>query len=320
MSSEELQRAERSGVLIELRRGGPRNLFLVHDGDGDTLLYSSLARRMPDDVAVFGVAPHAIPRVPLAHTRIEDMAGFYIDEVRKKQPHGPYLLGGLCAGGVIAYEMALQLSQAGEPIELVALLDAATPQAPKRRRRMTWQRLGSLTQGPARVRHPERSAVGRAYSVLGAVVRKLVNKLAAQIMWLGERLWVGARFYLAHQLLARQLPWPRYIPELLPLQICVFAGARYVPKPLRNASAVVLVRARRQGIVPCDTPFCAIYADGTLGWAAVTQDLAIVDVDGGHATMLQEPFVEALAAALIPYIKKIGNGPIGSTLLRAWPS
>src|SRR5271168_3555367 len=110
---------EHSSALIELKRGGPRNFFLVHGGDGDPLFYSSLARRMPDVLAVFGIEPRSIPGVPIAHTRIEDMARFYVDEMRKKQPDGPYLLGGLCVGGVIAYEMALQLSSAGESVELL---------------------------------------------------------------------------------------------------------------------------------------------------------------------------------------------------------
>jgi hypothetical protein len=45
-----------------------------------------------------------------------------------------------------------------------------------------------------------------------------------------------------------------------------------------------------------------IYADEALGWGTTTQDLAIVDVDGGHSTMLEEPFVGSLAAALLTHI------------------
>ena len=70
--------------------------------------------------------------VPLAHTSIEDMASFYISEVRKKEPYGPYLLGGMCAGGVIAYEMASQLVRSGESVELVAVLDAVLPGTQKK--------------------------------------------------------------------------------------------------------------------------------------------------------------------------------------------
>ena len=87
-----------SGVLIEIRRGGPRNLFLVHDGFGEIMLYLNLARRMPDDVAVFGIEPRRLARVPLAHVSIEDMAAFYVEEIRKKQPTVHTSLGGSCAG------------------------------------------------------------------------------------------------------------------------------------------------------------------------------------------------------------------------------
>jgi thioesterase domain-containing protein len=297
--SREPRRVEGSGTLIELKSGGPRNFFLVHDGEGDTLLYLNLARRMPDDLAVFGIAPLSIARVPLAHTSIEEMASFYVNEVRKKQPHGPYLLGGLCAGGVIAYEMAVQLLRAGECLKLVALLDAATPQAPKRS--ITGQRFGRMMQARTDAHNKERSTVGKACSFARDFSRKLVNALRWEIMCYGERLWVSARFHLLQQLLARQLPWPGYIPELRLRQIYESADARYVPKPLSSASAV-LVRARRKGVIISDTPYRAIYADEMLGWAAIIQELVVVDVDGGHSTMLQEPFVGSLAAALMPYI------------------
>src|SRR5271163_3667415 len=144
----------RSGALIELRHGGPRNLFLVHDGEGDTLLYLNFARRMPDDLAVFAIEPRRLARVPLAHASIEDMAAFYVEEVRKKQPSGPYLLGGLCAGGVIAYEMASQLVRSGETVELVAMLDAVVPGIQERPGRKTEQRLERLKGAVA---HGQRS-------------------------------------------------------------------------------------------------------------------------------------------------------------------
>src|SRR5271156_2974835 len=158
----------RSGALVELRSGGPRNLFLVHDGEGDTLLYLNFARRMPDDLGVFAIEPRSIERVPLAHASIEDMAAFYIEGVRKKQPRGPYLLGGLCAGGVIAYEMASQLVRSGESVELVALLETATPKAPMRRGRIREERLNRLKEAIANARNSNLGPLKRARIVGGA--------------------------------------------------------------------------------------------------------------------------------------------------------
>jgi hypothetical protein len=237
----------------------------VHDGYGDTLLYLNLARRMPDDLAVFGIEPRSIAGVPLAHTRIEDMAGFYVNEVRKKQPHGPYLLGGLCAGGVIAYEMASQLLRAGESIELVALFEAATPQAPKRPWRIASQRIARLRKVLTDARNSERATIAIAWSVVDVTLRKLAHSLAWEFMQRGERWWISARFRLLHELLARQLSWPGYVPELNALQIYEFAEARYVPKPLCDAP-VVLVRALRRSFILSDTPYREKYADETFGW------------------------------------------------------
>ncbi len=61
---------ERSGVVC-LRRGGSQNLFLVHDGLGETLLYLNLARRLPKTMAVYGIEPKRLPGIPLAHASIE---------------------------------------------------------------------------------------------------------------------------------------------------------------------------------------------------------------------------------------------------------
>jgi thioesterase domain-containing protein len=287
----------RSGALIELKRGGSRNFFLVHDGDGETLLYLNLARRMPEELTVIGVEPHRIARVPLAHTRIEDMAAWYIEEMRKRQPFGPYLLGGMCAGGVIAYEMASQLVRAGEHVELLALLDAATPQAPKIPGRATKQRLGRLRQLFTQARNTGRPFFASRLSIAIAASQKLVNALAWE-MTHRVTLWsVRARFRLLQQLLPRQWPWPWYLPELSVRQIYDSAEALYKPKSFSPAT-VVLLRARAgEGN---DTPYREIYADETFGWGSITHALTVVDVDGGHSSMLQDPFVESLVSALMP--------------------
>jgi acyl transferase domain-containing protein/thioesterase domain-containing protein/acyl carrier protein len=288
-----------SGVLIEIRRGGPRNLFLVHDGEGEIMLYLNLARRMPDDLAVFGIEPRRVARVPLAHVSIEDMATFYVEEMRRKQPHGPYLLGGMCAGGVIAYEMASQLVRSGESVELVAMLDAILPGIQERPGRIREQRLDRLKGTLA---HAQKSDVGplkRAGIIIGAVSQKLLNTLLWQISRRVEQLSARVRFQLLRALLSRELAWPKFVPELSLREVYDGAAAGYTPKRLL-ISSVVLVRATTgEGE---DTPYREIYADPSFGWAGVAPSVAIVDVDGGHTTMLQESFVDSLAEALMPYL------------------
>jgi thioesterase domain-containing protein len=291
-----------SKSLIELKGGGPRNLFLVHDGEGDTLLYLNLAHRLPADLAVVGIEPLRIPGVPLAQASVEEMAAFYIEEVRRCQPKGPYLLGGLCAGGTIAFEMASQLVRAGESVEVVVLLDTVKPHTPMRPGRIASHRVSRLTQALTDARSTRHSRVGRAWIVLAVISRKSANTLIWEIMQRGTRWWVGARFLLLRTLLARGLPWPRFLPGLNVRQIYESAEARYAPRPLSDVS-VVLARARAAiAGVEDDTPFLDVYADENLGWPALADKFVVIDIDAGHSSMLREPFVQSLATALGPLL------------------
>ena len=284
----------RSGILIELKRGGPHCLFLIHDGDGETLLYRNLARRLPDDLAVFGIEPRRLSMVPLAHTRIEDMAQFYIKEMRSKQPRGPYMLGGLCAGGVIAYEMASQLKSAGETVKLVALLDAAKPRARKRSGFIT-KRVRRLEAVFAGVRGERGIYVARLYSS----IMEALSKLRSFVVWVfssrAKRLTIRLRFRLLHELLMRGREWPPALTALSVREIYDSAEARYFPRPLSNAG-VVLVRAESGD--DYDQPYREVYSDDTFDWNSVAEDIIVVDVKGGHSSMLQEPLVESLAGEL----------------------
>jgi acyl-CoA synthetase (AMP-forming)/AMP-acid ligase II/thioesterase domain-containing protein/acyl carrier protein len=290
-----------TGPLVELKHGAPRNLFIVHDGIGETLLYLNLARRMPPDVGVMGIEPRRLPGVPLAHTRVEDMASFYMAEVRKKQPHGPYLLAGMCAGGVIAYEMASQLTRAGESVGLLALLDAVTPQAPKRTGLVIDARHTRTQSMLKDIKSAAVARAGRTSATVRAICGPLVHAGSWRISQYAGNLSLLARFRLLRLLLSHNLPWPTFLPELNFQQILYSAQKLYVPRPLAVAP-VVLARATAGDAA--DMPYSEIYAENTLGWSAVAQNLAIVDVDGGHESMLREPFVASLANALMPYLER----------------
>jgi thioesterase domain-containing protein len=51
------------------------------------------------------------------------MAAEYLREVKARQPHGPYHFCGYSFGGLVAFEMARQLSESGDEIGLVGLFD-----------------------------------------------------------------------------------------------------------------------------------------------------------------------------------------------------
>jgi FkbH-like protein len=297
----------RNGGLIALRPAGDRKLFLVHDGDGETLLYRNIALRAPVNLSVFGIQPTRLKSVPLAHASIEEMASSYVASVREVQPHGPYLLGGMCAGGLIAYEMALQLTRAGEPVERVLLLDTATPQAERRRVSSIAQRSARLGEAIAEARGGRRG-IDAATAAMAIVARKVASVASYEVGRIVSAWSVRARFALLRRVLAGHAEWPVLVPSLDFRAIYNEVEARYRPSPTQAVSVLLLRASIGEG---ADLPYVEVYQDATLGWGAVVRELDVADVAGGHASMLQEPHAAALAAALTPYIGGVAlaSGP-----------
>ena len=106
----------RSLVLLRPSTTG-RPLFLVHTGAGYIAMYGQLAKRLSDR-PVYAL-----------------QARQYVREITDVDPTGPYLLGGTCMGGLIAFEMARQLVEQGLPVALVALLESDYPARKGRRLR-----------------------------------------------------------------------------------------------------------------------------------------------------------------------------------------
>jgi FkbH-like protein len=286
---------ERSGVVC-LRRGGPQSLFLVHDGLGETLLYLNLARRLARTITVYGIEPKRLPGIPLAHATIEHMAAFYVDQIREIQSRGPYLLGGMCAGGVIAYQMAACLVSAGERVQMVTILDGATPQAAKRVGRVARHRLSRLEDAVAELRGAGAAPLTRAMTIASAIARKARNVISYELYALCERISVRLRFALLRILVKRSASWPPALPELTVMQIYNALESRYIPPVLANVP-ILLVRASvGQGT---DTPYRDRYCDEDFGWGEVAGQLELVDVAGGHSSMLQEEAIESLATAML---------------------
>jgi non-ribosomal peptide synthetase component F/thioesterase domain-containing protein len=110
--------------LVKIQPGGSRPpFFCVHGGGGAVLIYRDLSKHLGYDQPFYGLQSQGLDGARSYLTRIEDMAALYVKEIKTVQPKGPYLLGGYCMGGTVAYEMAQQLTAAGEVVALLALFD-----------------------------------------------------------------------------------------------------------------------------------------------------------------------------------------------------
>ncbi len=110
--------------LVPLQPEGPKPpLFCVHGVGGYVLFYSDLARRLKPHQPFYGLQAVGLDGEHPPLTRVEDMAGHYIKELRSVQPQGPYSLGGFCLGTYVAVEMAQQLRDQGQKVPIVVAFD-----------------------------------------------------------------------------------------------------------------------------------------------------------------------------------------------------
>jgi thioesterase domain-containing protein/acyl carrier protein len=111
--------------LVPIQPQGPRRpLYCIHPAGGTVFCYLELARFLDDDQPVYGLQAQGIDGVLAPHTSVEEMAEHYVKAIRLQQERGPYLICGWSSGGIIAFEVARQIEEQGEDVDVLALFDA----------------------------------------------------------------------------------------------------------------------------------------------------------------------------------------------------
>jgi thioesterase domain-containing protein/aryl carrier-like protein len=88
-----------------------------------------LARHLDPDQPIYGLQDTTD-----TPSEITAMAERYVEQIRAFQSEGPYLLGGICSGGLVAYEMAQQLQREGQSVAFLALVEIFAEEANVRNR------------------------------------------------------------------------------------------------------------------------------------------------------------------------------------------
>ncbi len=99
-------------------------LFILHGVGGNVVSFYGLAMHLGNDQPVYGIQAQALLAHQPALLRLEDMARYYVQEMRRVQPDGPYHLLGYSFGGTVVLEMAHQLRAAGQQVALLGMLDS----------------------------------------------------------------------------------------------------------------------------------------------------------------------------------------------------
>ncbi|MGW7328105.1 beta-ketoacyl synthase N-terminal-like domain-containing protein [Streptomyces sp. NPDC054840] len=114
------------GGVRAVRDGAGTPVYLVPPAGGTNFLYHRLADRTPGGTALRALSFPSDPALRPATLR--ELAALYVGWIREEQPAGPYRLGGYSFGGNVAFEMAVQLQQAGEEVEQLIMLDTHVPE------------------------------------------------------------------------------------------------------------------------------------------------------------------------------------------------
>jgi amino acid adenylation domain-containing protein len=110
--------------LVAINSSGSKiPFFCMHGAGGGINHYINLSRRLGEDYPFYALE-HNPNQEELEILTVEETANYYLQEIRQVQPKGPYLLGGHCYGGVLAFEMAQQLHREGETVDLLVVIDA----------------------------------------------------------------------------------------------------------------------------------------------------------------------------------------------------
>jgi len=88
------------------------------------------------------------------------------------------------------------------------------------------------------------------------------------------------------------------------MQIYNALESRYIPPVLSNVPILLVRASDGEG---ADTPYRNLYRDEDFGWGKVAGRLELIDVTGGHSSMLQEPAIESLATAILARLKVLDS-------------
>ena len=122
--SSETKSTNSCSSLVEIQPLGSKPpFFCIHGLGGEVLCFRDLSKHLGTDQPFYALQAQGLNGNQPFHTKVEDMASHYIQEIKTIQPQGPYFLGGYSFGGLVVFEMARQLHEQGEKIAFLAVLD-----------------------------------------------------------------------------------------------------------------------------------------------------------------------------------------------------
>lgn len=268
--------------IVPVRTGGSKPpLYLVHGAGLGIMVFGDLAKELSPEQPVYGIQAMGLACDEEPLSDIEEIAAVYVEELLRHHPAGPYQLAGFSSGSVIAFEMALQLREAGREVSFLGNFDFSLenmkqdiPKSEKLRRLI-----------------PE--FLPRQMHVLKSVLHHPAESLQFQRKFLNLRMG-GILRRLGGKVPVKQHEGMDRIEKLMEKYQQAFN--RYRPKPYDGSMDLFNSRIKMYYL---HDPVC-------LGWKPFVKDIRIHPVAGDHDHMILYPYSISFAATLQSVLDRKG--------------
>jgi thioesterase domain-containing protein len=262
--------------------------------------FLDLARRLDPSVRFFGIqAPPREMQNPKFGESIESIAAHYADAVAQFQPNGPLVIGGYCAGAVIALEMADILRSRGRQVGPLLAINGVPENA---RPLLRYWNLGYWSE---LMRNLPRWAVHadlmrhRSLQSLRTSIWKNASGIAKAVIGLkrSQRLSGGFAMDGLMDLSIYPPDQRQFINRLV--------NALFSYSPHTYTSDVVVYEAKT-------TPLLYVPQIGPR-WRSLAPKSAVVEIIATHLGMMHEPYVDELAKDISARISGFYSSASAST-------
>lgn len=269
-------------AVVPLQPHGSRIPFFCFPGaDDDPETFVHLALNLGSEQPFFVVRD---PR-PLSERgvyTVEQAAERLVEAIRQVRKTGPYVVGGHCYGGLVAFDSARRLAALGEVVSKIVMFEVATPGYPKVLR--NWKNYLRVIIPILRGRRRVNLAEVRAHV---QVLSKLARKRAASRT---RRALSAAPLTAIAEPLGSQ--------DHSQMHPNAQAGRSYVPKPLSCDVAQIIAAGEHHSTRILDDP--------RLGWRDLVRGtFEVAETPGPADAIFKRPYVRDLALVVASLLDKL---------------
>jgi thioesterase domain-containing protein/acyl carrier protein len=281
--------AEPSPWLVAGKQPASHTPFFYLHGDysGAGLYSIRLARLLGEEFPFYALQPLKRFETP-PPASIESMAFAHLETLLSVQPHGPYLLGGYCNGGLVAFELAQQLLRRGEAVDLLFIFDTVVHNS----KTSLATKLLRLAAKVPNLTEEETSDLVLRKNLFKAYWNEISGRERLQFVLDNRAMIVDEAAKWLRRTLARD--GQRESAAIRPCAAPVFNASSEFEK--KQAEYTFHFRRLVRGYVaqPCSAPITLLvsegrtgaHADPTLGWSKVSSQVELHMVPGDHHTCL----------------------------------